>query len=68
MGGTGLTKHLQYVYGLLEGRTARTVYSTVQVENGGRAAVELTNHDFPCPAWKIAIGSLGTSALAALKI
>jgi hypothetical protein len=26
------------------------VYSTVQVENSGKAAVELTNHDFPCPA------------------
>jgi len=26
---------------------------------------EVTNHDFPCPAWKIAIGSLSTSALAA---
>jgi len=26
--------------------------------------VELTNQDFPCPAWKIAIGSLATSALA----
>jgi len=25
-----------------------------------------TNDDFPCPAWKIAIGSLTTSALAAL--
>src|ERR1700679_1340218 len=44
------------------------VYSTIQVENGGKAAVELTNHDFPCPAWKITIGSLSTSALAALKI
>ena len=50
------------------GRTAHTVYSTVQVENGGKAAVELTNHDFLCPAWKIAIGSLSTSALAAFKI
>ena len=30
--------------------------------------VELTNHDFPSPGWKIAIGSLSTSALAALKI
>jgi len=26
---------------------------------------KVTNHDFPCPAWKIAIGSLSTSALAA---
>ena len=30
--------------------------------------VKLTNHDFPSPGWKIAIGSLSTSALAALKI
>ncbi len=29
--------------------------------------VESTNHDFPSPGWKIAIGSLSTSALAALK-
>src|SRR6266550_4638314 len=29
--------------------------------------VELTNHNFPSPGWKIAIGSLSTSALAALK-
>jgi len=28
----------------------------------------VTNHDFPCPAWKIAIGSLTTSALAAGSI
>ena len=26
--------------------------------------VEPANHDFPCPAWKIAIGSLSASALA----
>ena len=26
---------------------------------------EPANHDFPCPAWKIAIGSPTTSALAA---
>ena len=26
--------------------------------------VEVTNYDFPCPAWKIAIGSLTASALA----
>ena len=32
-----------------------------------RKAVKLTNHDFPSPGWKIAIGSLSTSALAALK-
>ena len=29
--------------------------------------VELTNYDFPSPGWKIAIGLLSTSALAALK-
>ena len=61
MGGTGLTEHLRYVYGPLEGRTAYTAYYPTTV-------VELTNHDFPSPGWKIAIGSLNTSALAALKI
>ena len=30
--------------------------------------VKLTNYDFPCPARKIAISSLSTSALAALKV
>jgi hypothetical protein len=40
----------------------------VQVENSGKAAVELTNHDFPYLAWKITISSLSTSTLAALKI
>ena len=29
--------------------------------------VKLTNHDFLCLVWKIAIGLLRTSALAALK-
>jgi len=33
MGRMGLTEHLQYVYGPLEGRTARYI---VQVENGGK--------------------------------
>src|SRR5437016_13245480 len=61
MGGTRLTEHLWYAYGPLEGRTAYTAYYSATV-------VELTNHDFPCPARKIAIGSLSTSALAALKI
>ena len=28
----------------------------------------MTNHDFPSLGWKIAIGSLSTSALAALKV
>src|SRR6266700_8287159 len=59
----------------------RTV--SCQVENGGKLwwnlvdsrdlpnsarVVESTNHDFPSLGWKIAIGSLSTSALAALKI
>ena len=61
MGGTRLTEHLWYVYGPLKGRTAYTAYYSTTV-------VKLTNHDFPCPAQKIAIGSLSTSALAALKI
>src|SRR6266576_3836383 len=61
MGGARLTEHLQYVYGPLEGRTACTAYYPATV-------VELTNHDFPSPGWKIAIGSLSTSALATLKI
>jgi hypothetical protein len=30
--------------------------------------VKLTNHNFLSPGWKIAISSLSTSALAALKI
>ena len=33
MGRTGLIEHLQYVYGLLEGRMARYI---VQVENSGK--------------------------------
>src|SRR5436853_3046169 len=61
MGGARLTEYLRYAYGPLEGRTAYTAYYSATV-------VELTNHDFPCPAWKIAISSLSTSALAALKI
>ena len=61
MGGTRLTKHLWYVYGPLEGRTAYTAYYSATV-------VKLTNYDFPYPARKIAISSLSTSALAALKI
>ena len=61
MGRTRLTEHLRYIYGPLEGRTAYTAYYSTVV-------VKLTNHDFPCLALKIAIGSLSTSALAALKI
>jgi len=83
MGGTRLTEHLRFVYGLLEDRTAyRTAYSTDRKLSGGKLwwnlvdsrdlpnsarVVESTNHDFPSPGWKIAIGSLSTSALAALK-
>src|ERR1700679_3283903 len=61
MGGTRLIEYLQYVYSPLEGHTAYTAYHSAMV-------VELTNHDFPCPARKIAIGSLSTSALGALKV
>ena len=60
MGGARLTKHLQYVYGPLKDCTAYTAYHPTIV-------VELTNHDFPYPARKIAIGSLSTSTLATLK-
>ena len=60
MGRTGLTEYLRYVYGPLEGRTAYTAYYSTIV-------VELTNHDFLSPGWKIAIGSLSTSALAASR-
>ena len=61
MGGTRLTEHLWYIYGPLEGRTAYMAYYSA-------APAELTNHDFPSLGWKIAIGSLSTSALATLKI
>ena len=61
MGGARLTEHLQYVYSPLEGRMACTAYYPAMV-------VESTNYDFLSPGWKIAIGSLSTSALAALKI
>ena len=54
-------EYLQYVYGPVEGRTAYTAYYSTIV-------VKLTNYDFPYPVQKIAIGSLSTSALAALKI
>ena len=61
MGRAGLTEHLRFSYGPSEGCTAYTAYYSA-------TAVELTNYDFPSPGWKIAIGSLSTSALAALKI
>ena len=61
MGRARLTEHLRLSYGPLEDRTACTAYYSA-------AVVELTNHDFPSPGWKIAIGSLSTSASAALKI
>jgi hypothetical protein len=63
MGGMRLTEHLWYVYGPLEGRTACTACTAYY----SATVVVLTNHDFLCRAWKIAIGSLSTSALAALK-
>jgi len=45
MGGTGLTEHQWYIYGLLEGRTARC---TVQVENGGKLQWNLVDsRDLP---------------------
>jgi len=45
MGRMGLMEHLRYVYGLLEGRTARY---TVQVENGGKLRWNLVDlHDPP---------------------
>ena len=59
MGRARLTEHLRFSYGPLEGRMVYTAYYSATV-------VELTNHDFPSPGWKIAIGSLSTSALAAL--
>ena len=55
MGGMRLTEYLQYVYSPLEGHTAYTAYYSTTV-------VELTNHDFLSLGWKIAIGSLNTSA------
>jgi hypothetical protein len=61
MGRARLTEHLRFSYGPLEGRTACMAYYSATL-------VKLTNHDFPSPGWKIAIGSLNTSALAALKI
>ena len=40
MGGTGLMKYLWYVYGPLEGYTARYI---VQVENGGKLRWDLVD-------------------------
>ena len=59
MGRTRLMEGLWSVYGPLEDCMVhlRPVWK----------AVELTNHDFPSPGWKIAIGSLSTSALATFK-
>ena len=54
-------EHLRYVYGPLEGHMAYMAYHSAMV-------VELTNYNFPYPARKVAIGSLSTSALAALKV
>ena len=61
MGGIRLTEHLWYIYSPLENHTAYTAYHSAMV-------VELTNYNFPYPARKVAIGSLSTSALAALKV
>ena len=61
MGRARLTEHLRFSYSPLEDHTVYTAYYSTIV-------VELTNYDFPSPGWKIAIGSLSTSALAALKI
>jgi len=45
MGRMGLTEYLRYVYGPLEGRTARY---TVQVENGGKLRWNLVDsRDLP---------------------
>ena len=40
---------------------------TCQILPYSATVVELTNYDFLSPGWKIAIGSLSTSALAALS-
>ena len=56
-----LIKYLWYVYSLLKGHMVCTAYYSTTV-------VKLTNHNFPSLGWKITIGSLSTSALAALKI
>ena len=54
-------EYLRFSYGLLEGHTVYTAYYSAIV-------VKLTNYDFLSLGWKIAISSLSTSALAALKI
>ena len=59
MGGIRLMEYLQYIYSPLEGCIACIAYYSA-------ALVELTNHNFLSPGWKIAIGSLSTSTLAAL--
>ena len=41
---------------------------TYQILPYSARVVKSANYDFPCPAWKIAIGLLSTSALATLKI
>ena len=43
-------------------------YQFSQVLPNSATVVKPANHDFLSPGWKIAIGSLSTSALAALKI
>ena len=54
-------EYLRFSYGPLEDRMAYTAYYSAIV-------VELTNYNFLSLGWKIAISSLSTSALAALKI
>ena len=61
MGGMRLMEYLWYIYGPLEGYMAYTAYHSAIV-------VELTNYNFLYLVWKVAIGSLSTSALAAFKV
>src|ERR1700735_5524735 len=61
MGRARLTEYLWLSCGTLEDCIACTAYYSAEV-------VKLTNHDFPSLGWKIAISSLSTSALAALKL
>ena len=61
---------LQYIYNIYNIRDLYQAHETPPISTP-KISVTLTapsrtNDDFPCPAWKIAIGSLTTSALAAL--
>ena len=68
---------------LSDNRYRQIAHVTIQVENGGKLqwnlvdlcdlpysarVAELTNYDFLCLAWKIAIGLFSASALAVLKM